>query len=127
MYNTVNYIVNHMSRVSSSYTTETLQLFRSNPLSLAPEALTSTVAISTCMAITKVPHKTGLMRYLSFCVYHISLRTICDVFLFSGPVNDFFGGIAPLTTSFHTLGILILYMTFFILLFGAESHIVHLA
>lgn len=119
--------MHQISRICSSYTTETLQLLRSNPLSLAPEALTNTVAISTCVTITNIPPKAGLMRYLSFCVYLISLRIICEVFVFSGPVNDFFRGIAPLTTIFHTFNILILYMTFFILLFEAESHIVQLA
>lgn len=111
-YNTVNYIVHQILRICSSYTTETLLLFRSKPLSPVPEALTSTVAVFTCVIITNILHKTGLMRYLSFCVYLISFRTICEVFLFSGPVNDFFRRIVPLTTIFHTLDILILHMTF---------------
>lgn len=98
-------------RICSSYTTETLQLFRSKPLSPVPEALTSTVAVFTCVIITNILHKTGLMRYLSFCVYLISFRTICEVFLFSGPVNDFCRRIVPLTSIFHTLDILILHMT----------------
>lgn len=103
--------MHQISRICSSYTTETLQLFRSKPLSPVPEVVTSTVSVFTCVIITNILHKTGLMRYLSFCVYLISFRTICEVFLFSGPVNDFFRRIVPLTTIFHTLDILILHLT----------------
>lgn len=104
-FNTVNY-AKKISRTYSSYTTESLYLFKSNPLSLPLEPLTSTVAISTYVTVDNLSlYLTWPESWNVYCSL-IPYRAICEAF--PSPVNNVLRRLLSCTTAFCTWDSLLL-------------------
>lgn len=64
---------------------------------------------------------TRIMQHLSFCVYLIPYRAICEVFLSSSPMDNIVRRLLPFTTAFCTSDILLRRILAVTILLGGQS------